>query len=86
MAKAPQRNPFGEEDEPNKFVDFDIFLKLKVLVQLSQWTFMNPDRMRERMPEVKENEQTLWVGAAASTEMISTDVLCHVAYRRDRVG
>ena len=61
VAKAPQRNPFGEEEEPKKFVDFDAFLKLKVLAQLSQWTLINPDRLRERMPEIKENEQIQWV-------------------------
>ncbi len=61
VAKAPQRIPFGEEEEPKKFVDFDVFLKLKVLAQLSQWTLINPDRLRERMPETKENEQIQWV-------------------------
>jgi hypothetical protein len=27
MAKAPQRNPFGTEEEPAKFMDFDVFTK-----------------------------------------------------------
>jgi len=27
MAKAPQRNPFGTEEEPAKFMDFDSFTK-----------------------------------------------------------
>lgn len=27
MAKAPQRNPFGTEEEPAKFMDFDTFTK-----------------------------------------------------------
>lgn len=61
MAKAPNRNPFGIDEEPQKFAEFDVVLKLKVLVQLSQWTLINADRMRERMPEVKDNEQTQWV-------------------------
>ena len=61
MAKAPHRNPFGEDEDPQKFAEFDVFLKLKVLVQLSQWTLINADRMRERMPEVKDSEQTQWV-------------------------
>lgn len=60
VAKAPDRNPFGTDEEPEKFAEFDVFLKLKVLVQLSQWTLINADRMRERIPEVKDNEQTQW--------------------------
>lgn len=79
VAKAPERNPFGTEEEPAKFADFDIFtkvkllsalpshlctndgLQIKVLQQLTQWTFTNPDRIRERMEEQKDSEQTYWV-------------------------
>jgi len=61
VAKAPARNPFGEEEEPKRFADFDVFTKLKVLVQLSQWTFVKPDRMRERMEERGEAEYMAWV-------------------------
>ncbi|KAH8697472.1 hypothetical protein BGW36DRAFT_168406 [Talaromyces proteolyticus] len=53
-------NPFGYDEEPNKFRDFDVFLKLKVLHQLSLWTLWNPDRIREKMPEQKESEQLQW--------------------------
>jgi hypothetical protein len=61
-AKAPHiPNPFGQDEEPKHFRDFDVFLKLRVLHQLSVWTFWNPDRIREKMPEQKENEQTQWV-------------------------
>ena len=28
QAKAPHRNPFGDEEEPTKFVEFDIFTKV----------------------------------------------------------
>ncbi|EED24297.1 PHD finger domain protein, putative [Talaromyces stipitatus ATCC 10500] len=60
-AKAPHLvNPFGYDEEPNKFRDFDVFLKLKVLHQLSLWTFWNPDRIREKMPEQREIDQTQW--------------------------
>ncbi|KAJ9668561.1 hypothetical protein H2201_001203 [Coniosporium apollinis] len=59
VAKAPQRNPFGTEETPNRFADFDIFTKIRVLQQLSTWTFHNPDRIRERMPE-RDTEQTQW--------------------------
>lgn len=29
VSKAPHRNPFGVEDEPAKFVDFDVFTKVR---------------------------------------------------------
>lgn len=60
VAKAPARNPYGTEEEPKKFADFDTFQKIRVLHQLSIWTLGNADRMRERMPEQKEIEQTQW--------------------------
>ncbi|CZR60907.1 related to nasopharyngeal carcinoma susceptibility protein LZ16 [Phialocephala subalpina] len=60
VAKAPERNPFGIEEEPNKFNDFDIFTKIRVLQQLTQWTFVNPDKIREKMDEQKDAEQTIW--------------------------
>ncbi|KAL2810440.1 hypothetical protein BJX63DRAFT_423034 [Aspergillus granulosus] len=60
-AKAPHiPNPFGHDEVPNKFMDFDVFLKLRVLHQLSLWTFWNPDRIRDKMPEQRENDQTQW--------------------------
>ncbi|KAK3059267.1 hypothetical protein LTS18_011264, partial [Coniosporium uncinatum] len=59
VAKAPQRNPFGVEEEPNKFTDFDVFEKIRVLQQLSTWTLGNADRIREKMPD-RDNEQTNW--------------------------
>ncbi|KUJ20385.1 uncharacterized protein LY89DRAFT_552514, partial [Mollisia scopiformis] len=60
MAKAPTRNPFGDEEEPNKFNDFDIFTKIRVLQQLTQWAFVNPDKIREKMTEQKDTDQTNW--------------------------
>ncbi|KAJ5086614.1 hypothetical protein NUU61_007921 [Penicillium alfredii] len=60
-AKAPHvQNPFGYDEEPRRFLDFDVFLKLRVLQQLSVWTFWNADRIRDKMPEKKENDQTEW--------------------------
>ncbi|KAE8453803.1 hypothetical protein EG329_009315 [Mollisiaceae sp. DMI_Dod_QoI] len=56
----PERNPFGVEEEPNKFADFDIFTKIRVLQQLTQWAFVNPDKIREKMDEQKDTEQTIW--------------------------
>ena len=62
LAKAPQRNPFGDEEDPKKFAEFDVFLKLRILVQLSQWTLNNADRIREKMEERGEMEQSVaWV-------------------------
>ena len=63
LAKAPSRNPFGDDETPKKFKDFDVFTKLKILWQLSQWTLINADRMRQNLPEVKDSEQTQWVRA-----------------------
>ncbi|RMZ92059.1 hypothetical protein DV736_g694, partial [Chaetothyriales sp. CBS 134916] len=60
LAKAPHLNPYGDDEQAKKFGHFDIFLKLRVLHQLTVWTFWNPDRMRERMDEQREHEQTAW--------------------------
>ncbi|KAF7716958.1 Uncharacterized protein PECH_000646 [Penicillium ucsense] len=60
-AKAPHLpNPFGYDETPLRFLDFDVFTKLSVLQQLSVWTFWNPDRIREKMPEKKDLEQVEW--------------------------
>ncbi|KAL8913151.1 MAG: hypothetical protein Q9171_001945 [Xanthocarpia ochracea] len=60
VAKAPEQNPFGTEETPNKFNEFDVFTKLSVLCQLSRWTFVNADRMREKMSETGDSEQMQW--------------------------
>ncbi|KAH9870354.1 hypothetical protein IAQ61_005828 [Plenodomus lingam] len=59
VAKAPARNPFGTDEEPNKFNDFDVFTKIRVLQQLSVWTLNNPNTIREKLTAT-EHEQTLW--------------------------
>jgi hypothetical protein len=61
LAKAPERNPFGNDEEPLKFADFDVFTKIRILYQLSVWTFWNPDKIREKMPEYTPEEQVSWV-------------------------
>ncbi|KAL4910681.1 hypothetical protein BDW74DRAFT_141642 [Aspergillus multicolor] len=53
-------NPFGYDEVPNRFMDFDVFLKLRVLHQLTIWTFWNPDRIRDKMPEQREADQLQW--------------------------
>ena len=55
MAKAPQRNPFGEEEEPIPFQEMDIFTRVRILQQLSTWTFVNSDRIRSLMPQEEDH-------------------------------
>ncbi|KAF2189679.1 hypothetical protein K469DRAFT_658746 [Zopfia rhizophila CBS 207.26] len=59
VAKAPDRNPFGTDETPNKFNDFDVFTKIIVLQQLSIWTLNNPNSIRERLG-APDFEQALW--------------------------
>ena len=80
VAKAGHRNPFGIEPEPKKFAGFDIFLKLKVLVQLSQWTLNNAERIREKMEERSELEQSrAWV--SETSEECENHILTIAAYQ-----
>ncbi|KAI9786062.1 MAG: hypothetical protein M1816_008153 [Peltula sp. TS41687] len=58
-SKLPERNPFGDSEEPKKFADLGVFTKIRVLWQLSQWTMIHSDRIRERMAEQKD-DQTYW--------------------------
>ncbi|KAI5462942.1 hypothetical protein BGZ63DRAFT_351780 [Mariannaea sp. PMI_226] len=60
QARLPDWNPFGNEDVPAKFSDFDIFTKIRVLQQLTQWTMVHSERIREKMEEQKDAEQTNW--------------------------
>jgi hypothetical protein len=60
LAKDPELNPFGDEEEPTKFTEMDIYTKIRILHQLSLWTFWNPDRMREKFPDASLDEQISW--------------------------
>ncbi|VDB94787.1 Bgt-5210-2 [Blumeria graminis f. sp. tritici] len=60
LAKAPHCNPFGENETPAKFNDFDVFTKIKVLQKLTQWTMGNSERIREKSLEQIDTEQTRW--------------------------
>ncbi|KAI0009099.1 hypothetical protein F4779DRAFT_402531 [Xylariaceae sp. FL0662B] len=60
VAKAPHLNPFGTAEVPAKFDDFDVFTKIKVLQQLTQWVMLHPERIREKMDEQKPSDQTEW--------------------------
>lgn len=55
LAKAPQRNPFGDDEEPTKFNDLDIYTRVKVLQQLSVWTLGNAERIRGMMPQEEDH-------------------------------
>ncbi|KJX92335.1 hypothetical protein TI39_contig5867g00004 [Zymoseptoria brevis] len=55
VAKAPQRNPFGEDEDPIKFNDMSIYTRIQILQQLSVWTFGNVDRIRGMMPEDEDD-------------------------------
>ncbi|KAF5655991.1 nasopharyngeal carcinoma susceptibility-like protein [Fusarium sp. NRRL 25303] len=58
--KSPNYNPFGSDETPLKFNDFDIFTKIKVMQQLTQWAMIHPERIRDKMEEQKDSEQTSW--------------------------
>ncbi|KAI9827557.1 MAG: hypothetical protein M1832_004907 [Thelocarpon impressellum] len=60
VARAPTRNPFGEDETPASFSDFDVATKIRVLWQLSQWTMIHCERIRGKMPEQKDSEQVEW--------------------------
>ena len=80
VAKAPHLNPYGEEEQPKRFREFDIIQKIRVLHQLTVWTFWNPDRVRERMPDhQREVEQLEWVGSHGMP-IVFTANSCRTAY------
>jgi hypothetical protein len=76
VAKAPHLNPYGTDEEPRSFRSFDVFLKIRVLHQLTVWTFFNPDRMRDKMSdEYSDYRQTEWVRRRNAPKILAlTDV------------
>ncbi|KAG5980535.1 hypothetical protein E4U55_003924 [Claviceps digitariae] len=60
IAKAPDRNPLGDENNPLTFASLDIFQKIEVLQTLTQWIMIHPERIRDKMIEQKDIEQTDW--------------------------
>ncbi|RPA77976.1 hypothetical protein BJ508DRAFT_416798 [Ascobolus immersus RN42] len=49
--------PFGDEDEPNKFTEFDMETKLDVIHQLSLWVLVRSDKLRALLsPDQKETD------------------------------
>ncbi|KAK4165821.1 reticulocyte-binding protein 2 a [Cladorrhinum sp. PSN259] len=60
LSKAPGKNPFGTDEIPARFADFDVFTKVRVLHQMTQLIMMNPERVREKAEEQKDSDQTNW--------------------------
>ncbi|KAG5953358.1 hypothetical protein E4U53_005834 [Claviceps sorghi] len=72
LINAPDLNPLGDENNPSTFGSLDIFEKfqdvdllihdgqIQVLQSLTQWTMIHPERIRDRMTEQKDTEQTDW--------------------------
>ncbi|KAF5020714.1 hypothetical protein F66182_7276 [Fusarium sp. NRRL 66182] len=58
--RSPKYNPFGSGDTPIKFDDFDIFTKIRVMQLMTQWVMVHPERIRDKMEEQKDIEQTSW--------------------------
>jgi len=58
--KAPDNNPYGTDEQPAKFAEFDIPTKISVLQQLAVWTWGNADRMRSLL-DADDEEQLQWV-------------------------
>ena len=55
VAKAPTRNPYGDAEEPIKFTEMDIYTRVRILQQLSTWTFGNVDRIRGMMSQDEDH-------------------------------
>ncbi|KAL7930936.1 hypothetical protein V8C35DRAFT_283151 [Trichoderma chlorosporum] len=60
ILKSPDSNPFGDEDDPKSFADLDVFAKIRVMQQFTQWIMIRPELLREKMKEQKDTEQTTW--------------------------
>ncbi|KAH6685211.1 hypothetical protein F5X68DRAFT_170775 [Plectosphaerella plurivora] len=61
VSKAPEKpNPFGAEETPASFASFDVFTKIRILQQMTAWVLRNPEKVREKMEESKDSEQTQW--------------------------
>ncbi|VUC20281.1 unnamed protein product [Clonostachys rosea] len=60
LSRAPERNPFGTEDTALNFQDFDVFTKITVLQQLTQWVMIHPERFRDKMEEQRDVDQATW--------------------------
>ncbi|KAK9464856.1 hypothetical protein V1512DRAFT_84647 [Lipomyces arxii] len=53
-------HPFGEDEEPVKYDDLDLFVQVRVLHQLCEWQLYNAERFRDRMGSLRESEEVKW--------------------------
>ncbi|KAK5114856.1 hypothetical protein LTR62_002013 [Meristemomyces frigidus] len=58
LAKAPARNPFGDDEDPLSFQTLDIYTRVRILQQLSTWTLGNAERIRGIMPQ--DDDHLTW--------------------------
>lgn len=64
VARKPgMPDPFGDEAEgaARRFVELDVFTRVRILHQLSVWAFQHPERVRDKVKNAGEKEQLLWV-------------------------
>ncbi|KAI5855676.1 hypothetical protein BZA05DRAFT_389313 [Tricharina praecox] len=63
VARKPgMPDPFGDEAEgaARRFVELDVFTRVRILHQLSVWAFQHPERVRDKVKNAGEKEQLLW--------------------------
>ncbi|KAK0737684.1 hypothetical protein B0T21DRAFT_383611 [Apiosordaria backusii] len=60
LSKAPEKNPFGSGEIPLRFADFDIFTKIRILQQMTQFILMSSEKLRDKTDEQKDTDQTNW--------------------------
>ncbi|KAF8418026.1 hypothetical protein EV426DRAFT_539875 [Tirmania nivea] len=60
LAKRPKANPFGDGEQPASFADLPVLTKVQVLHQLSQWSLIHADRLREKLGDITDKEQQEW--------------------------
>ncbi|RPB28259.1 hypothetical protein L211DRAFT_370064 [Terfezia boudieri ATCC MYA-4762] len=60
LARKPMVNPLGDSEEPVSFVDLSVLTKVQVLHQLSQWSLIHADRLREKLGDTTDKEQQEW--------------------------
>ncbi|KAK0672814.1 hypothetical protein QBC41DRAFT_312802 [Cercophora samala] len=60
LNKAPEKNPFGNAEVPLRFADFDVFTKIRILQQMTQFIIMSSEKLRDKTEEQKDTDQTNW--------------------------
>ncbi|KAL1894990.1 hypothetical protein Cpir12675_003449 [Ceratocystis pirilliformis] len=60
LQKLPEKNPFGKDQVAKSFHEFDIDTKLRILHQMTQWTMINSEKLRDRMTGLKDTDHTGW--------------------------